>query len=78
MPVADVRELDISLRKFKTAFAGLFMFVPLLCEFNLQAVFWKYDDRRGGYPETKFDFLGYTFRPRRSTFLFPGFAIHKE
>ena len=29
-------------------------------------VYCKDDDRRGGYPETKFDFLGYTFRPRRS------------
>ena len=37
-PVADVRELDLSPRKFKTAFAGLFLFVPLLCEVNLQAV----------------------------------------
>ena len=29
-------------------------------------VYCKDDDRRGEYPETKFDFLGYTFRPRRS------------
>ena len=29
-------------------------------------VYCKDDDRRGNYPETKFDFLGYTFRPRRS------------
>ena len=29
-------------------------------------VYCKGDDRRGDYPETKFDFLGYTFRPRRS------------
>lgn len=26
----------------------------------------KDDDRKGNYPETSFDFLGYTFRPRRS------------
>lgn len=26
----------------------------------------KDDDRRGNYPNEKFDFLGYTFRPRRS------------
>ena len=26
----------------------------------------KDDDRRGTYPNEKFDFLGYTFRPRRS------------
>lgn len=29
-------------------------------------VYCKDDDRKGDYPETKFDFLGYTFRPRRS------------
>ena len=29
-------------------------------------VYCKDDDRRGDYPEMKFDFLGYTFRPRRS------------
>jgi RNA-directed DNA polymerase len=29
-------------------------------------VYCKDDDRRGQYPQTKFDFLGYTFRPRRS------------
>jgi RNA-directed DNA polymerase len=29
-------------------------------------VYCKDDDRRGEYSETKFDFLGYTFQPRRS------------
>jgi RNA-directed DNA polymerase len=29
-------------------------------------VYCKDDDRRGTYPHEKFDFLGYTFRPRRS------------
>ncbi|MGH8565539.1 MAG: group II intron reverse transcriptase/maturase [Gammaproteobacteria bacterium] len=29
-------------------------------------VYCKDDDRRGNYPEEKFDFLDYTFRPRRS------------
>ncbi len=29
-------------------------------------VYCKDDDRRGQHPVTKFDFLGYTFRPRRS------------
>jgi RNA-directed DNA polymerase len=29
-------------------------------------VYGKEDDRRGAYPNEKFDFLGYTFRPRRS------------
>lgn len=29
-------------------------------------IYCKDDDRKGDYPETSFDFLGYTFRPRRS------------
>lgn len=29
-------------------------------------VYCKDDDRRGRYPQERFDFLGYTFRPRRS------------
>jgi RNA-directed DNA polymerase len=29
-------------------------------------IYCKDDDRRGNYPVTSFDFLGYTFRPRRS------------
>jgi group II intron reverse transcriptase/maturase len=29
-----------------------------------QVVYCKDDDRRGDYPQQKFDFLGYTFRPR--------------
>lgn len=41
------------------------------CELELhpektRIVYCKDDDRRGTYQETKFDFLGYTFRPRRS------------
>jgi RNA-directed DNA polymerase len=38
-------------------------------ELHLQktrVVYCKDDDRRGDYPEQKFDFLGYTFRPRRA------------
>jgi len=31
-----------------------------------KVVYCKDDDRRGNYPTEKFDFLGYTFRPRRS------------
>ena len=29
-------------------------------------VYCKEDDRRGNYPEQKFDFLGFTFQPRRA------------
>jgi group II intron reverse transcriptase/maturase len=41
------------------------------CHLELHAqktrvVYCKDDDRRGTYPEHSFDFLGYTFRPRRS------------
>jgi len=38
-------------------------------ELNLRKtkiVYCKNDNRRGDYPEQKFDFLGYTFRPRRA------------
>ena len=31
-----------------------------------KVVYCKDDDRRGDYPDQKFDFLGYTFRPRLS------------
>jgi RNA-directed DNA polymerase len=43
----------------------------MLCKLELhpqktKIVYCKDDDRRGSYPNEKFDFLGYTFRPRRS------------
>lgn len=43
----------------------------LACKLELhpektRIVYCKDDDRNGDYPEIKFDFLGYTFRPRRS------------
>lgn len=39
-------------------------------------VYCKDDDRRGEYPKTKFDFLGYTFRPRRSKSRYGKFFIN--
>lgn len=39
-------------------------------------VYCKDDDRRGDYPETKFEFLGYTFRPRRSKNRYGKFFIN--
>lgn len=39
-------------------------------------VYCKDDDRRGEYQETKFDFLGYTFRPRRSKNRYGKFFIN--
>jgi RNA-directed DNA polymerase len=39
-------------------------------------VYCKDDDRRDDYPETRFDFLGYTFRPRRSKNRYGKFFIN--
>jgi RNA-directed DNA polymerase len=39
-------------------------------------VYCKDDDRRGNYPNEKFDFLGYTYRPRRSKNRFGKFFIN--
>ncbi|MGH8538652.1 MAG: group II intron reverse transcriptase/maturase [Gammaproteobacteria bacterium] len=39
-------------------------------------VYCKDDDRRGDFPDTKFDFLGYTFRPRRSKNRYGKFFIN--
>ena len=39
-------------------------------------VYCKDNDRRGEHPETKFDFLGYTFRPRRSKNRYGKFFIN--
>ena len=37
-PVANVHELDLSPRRFRTAFAGLFLFLPLLIEVGFESV----------------------------------------
>lgn len=39
-------------------------------------VYCKDEDRRGNYPNEKFDFLGYTFRPRRSKNRFGKYFIN--
>jgi len=39
-------------------------------------VYCKDDDRRGEFPETKFDFLGYTFRPQGSKNCYGKFVIN--
>jgi len=39
-------------------------------------VYCQDEDRRGDFPETKFDFLGYTFRPRRSKNRYGKFFIN--
>jgi len=39
-------------------------------------VYCKDDERRGDYPDTSFDFLGYTYRPRRSKNRFGKYFIN--
>jgi hypothetical protein len=47
-PVADARLLDLSARRFRTHFGGLFLFVPYLC-----ALPWEQILRRSGFPGTQ-------------------------
>ena len=47
-PVADVQQLDLSSRQFRTQFGGLFLFVPYLAEVPWKAVF-----ERNGFPGSK-------------------------
>lgn len=54
-------------RHLKDALAQRFAECRLeLHEEKTKIVYCKDDDRRLNYPQTSFDFLGYTFRPRRS------------
>jgi hypothetical protein len=46
--VADVRQLDLAPRQFRTRFGGLFLFLPWLASCGLDAIF-----RRAGLPGTK-------------------------
>ena len=46
--VADVRQLDLAPRQFRTRFGGLFLFLPWLASCGLDAMF-----RRAGLPGTK-------------------------
>jgi group II intron reverse transcriptase/maturase len=53
--------------KLKTALAERFAQCGLeLHPVKTRIIYCKDNDRRDNYPETSFDFLGYTFRPRRS------------
>jgi len=47
-PVADVQQLDLSSRQFRTQFGGLFLFVPYLSEVPWKAVF-----EHNGFPGSK-------------------------
>jgi hypothetical protein len=54
-------------RELRTALARRFADCALeLHPHKTKIIFYKDDDRRRTYPEEHFDFLGYTFRPRRS------------
>jgi transposase len=45
---ADVRELDLTPRRFRTGFGGLFLFLPDLVACDLEGIL-----RRGGFPGTR-------------------------
>lgn len=47
-PVADVQQLDLSGRQFRTQFGGLFLFIPYLTEIAWEAVF-----EGNGFPGSK-------------------------
>ncbi|MGO9020931.1 MAG: hypothetical protein ACLQVJ_21520 [Syntrophobacteraceae bacterium] len=47
-PVADVRQLDLTPRQFKTKFGGLLLFLPFVCEIGLDEVL-----DRAGFPGSK-------------------------
>ncbi|MFZ5641543.1 MAG: group II intron maturase-specific domain-containing protein [Bacillota bacterium] len=65
-PVAHCRSIEDAeklLNSLKKRFAECRLELYLT---KTRIVYCKDDDRRGDHPETKFDFLGYTFRLRRS------------
>lgn len=47
-PVADVQQLDLSSRQFRTQFGGLFLFVPYLAEIRWKSLF-----QDNGFPGSK-------------------------
>jgi hypothetical protein len=47
-PVADVQQLDLSSRQFRTQFGGLFLFIPYLTQIDWKAVF-----AANGFPGSK-------------------------
>jgi RNA-directed DNA polymerase len=66
----DAERLRYSLEK-RLAECGL-----ELHQTKTRIVYCKDDDRRGNFPDTTFDFLGYTFRPRRSKNKYGKFFIN--
>jgi RNA-directed DNA polymerase len=64
-------------QEVRTAIAGRLQNCRLeLHPEKTKVVYCKDDDRRGNYPNEKFDFLGYTFRPRRSKNRYGKFFIN--
>jgi hypothetical protein len=71
-PVADVRQLDLSPRSFRTRFGGLFLFVPYLAPIGLDALL-----RRIGFPGSKMIPAGHALRSLLALKLF-GSARHSH
>jgi hypothetical protein len=65
--VADVRQLDLSPRRFRTSFGGLFLFVPYLARLSLDKMV-----EQAGYPGTKMVPAGHAMRSLLGLKLFGG------
>jgi hypothetical protein len=70
--VADVRELDLSPRSFRTKFGGLFLFLPFLAEIPLEAILGQ-----AGFPGSKMIPAGQAIRSLLALKLF-GNARHSH
>ena len=70
--VADVRQLDLSVRRFRTTFGGLFLFVPYLARIPLDTIL-----RQSGFPGTKMVPAGHAVRSLLALKLF-GNARHSH
>jgi hypothetical protein len=70
--IADVRQLDLSARKVRTRFGGLFLFLPYLAQFPFDALF-----QQAGFPGTKMVPAGCAMRALLALKLF-GNARHSH
>ena len=66
-PVADCRRLDLSERRFRTKYGGLFLFLPYLVPLKLDAQL-----KRAGFPGTKMIPAGHALRSLLALKLFGG------
>jgi transposase len=71
-PVADCRELDLSERRFRTKFGGLFLFLPYLVPLKLDGML-----KRAKFPGTKMIPAGHAMRSLLALKLF-GSARHSH